>query len=380
MNIPFNKPYLTGQEKQYLDQALGSGKLSGNGDFTRKCQVLLEKRYRLRKTLLTTSCTDALELAALLIDLEPGDEVIVPSYTFVSSANAFALRGAKLVFADSKRDHPNLDTGSLEALITPRTRALVPVHYGGQACDMAQIMAIADEHKLWVVEDAAQAIDSPARATDAPTDGKFLGGIGHLGAFSFHDTKNIIAGEGGALAINHEPFVKRAEILWEKGTNRSAFFRGEVDKYGWVDVGSSFLPSELIAAFLLAQLEQVDKIQQMRIAAWKAYRAALASLENKGILLMPEQAHNAHLFYLICRSLDERTALIAHLKAQGISSVFHYLSLHKSPYFAPKHDGRELPNADRFTDCLLRLPMYAELGVAGAERVAGAIMDFYAAR
>ncbi len=392
MNIPFNKPYITGGEKPYLDQALGSGKLSGNGDFTRKCQTLLEKRYGLRKTLLTTSCTDALELASLLINLKPGDEVIVPSYTFVSSANAFALRGAKLVFADSRKDHPNLDAGVIESLITPRTRAVVPVHYGGQACDMAQMMAIADQHKLWVIEDAAQAIDSAAGAQDvlrsaretkslhAATDGKFLGSIGHLGAFSFHDTKNIIAGEGGALAINHEPFVKRAEILWEKGTNRSAFFRGEVDKYGWVDVGSSFLPSELIAAFLLAQLEQVEKIQQLRMQAWKTYRTALASLESKGVLVMPEQPHNAHLFYLICRSLDERTALIAHLKARGIASVFHYLSLHKSPYFSDKHDGRELPNADRFTDCLLRLPMYAELGVAGAERVAGAVLDFYAAR
>lgn len=373
MIIPFNKPYITGKEKQYLDQALGSGKLSGNGDFTRKCQALLEKRYYLRKTLLTTSCTDALELASLLIDLKPGDEVIVPSYTFVSTANAFALRGAKLVFADSKDDHPNLDAGRLESLITPHTRAIVPVHYGGQACDMAQIMAIAGKHKLWVIEDAAQAIDSAH-------ENRFLGGIGHLGAFSFHDTKNIIAGEGGALAINHEPFVKRAEILWEKGTNRSAFFRGEVDKYGWVDVGSSFLPSELIAAFLHAQLEQVEKIQQLRMVAWKTYRTALAPLESKGVLVMPDDPHNAHLFYLICRSLDERTALIAHLKAHGIASVFHYLSLHKSPYFMDKHDGRVLPNADRFTDCLLRLPMYAELGAAGAERVAGSVLEFYAAR
>lgn len=373
MNIPFNKPYLTGEEKIYIDHALGSGKLSGNGDFTRKCQTLLEKRYGLRKTLLTTSCTDALELASLLIDLKPGDEVIVPSYTFVSTANAFALRGAKLVFADSRKDHPNLDTDQLESLITPHTRAIVPVHYGGQACDMAQIMTIADKHKLWVIEDAAQAIDSAH-------GGRFLGGIGHLGAFSFHDTKNIIAGEGGALAINHDAFVKRAEILWEKGTNRSAFFRGEVDKYGWVDVGSSFLPSELIAAFLLAQLEQIEKIQQLRMGAWKTYRTVLAPLVNKGVLVMPEQPHNAHLFYLICRSLDERTALIAHLKARGIASVFHYLSLHKGPYFAEKHDGRTLPNADRFTDCLLRLPMYAELGAAGAERVAGAVLEFYAAR
>lgn len=372
MNIPFNKPYLTGIEKQYLDIALAAGKLSGNGEFTRKCQALLESHYRLRKTLLTTSCTDALELASLLINLQPGDEVILPAYTFVSTANAFALRGVKLFFADSQSDHPNIDARQLPALITDRTRAIVPVHYGGQACDMTTIMQLAAQKQIWVIEDAAQAID-------AAYGDRYLGGLGHLGAFSFHDTKNIIAGEGGALAINHEPFLKRAEILWEKGTNRSAFFRGEVDKYGWVDVGSSFLPSELIAAFLLAQLEQVDKIQKMRMDAWNVYRAALARLEGKEILVMPAKSHNAHLFYLICRSLDERTALIAHLKAQGISSVFHYLSLHKSPYFSAKHDGRELPNADRFTDCLLRLPMYAELGSAGADRVANAVLKFYGA-
>lgn len=372
MNIPFNKTYLTGLEKKYIDDVLGKGKYSGNGDFTRRCQAFLEQRYGFFKTLLTTSCTDALELASLLIDLKPGDEVILPSYTFVSTANAFALRGAKLVFADSRADHPNIDAASLETLITPRTRAIVPVHYGGQACDMQLIMALANRYNLWVIEDAAQAIDS------AYGD-KYLGGIGHLGAFSFHDTKNISAGEGGALAINHTPFTKRAEILWEKGTNRSAFFRGEVDKYGWVDVGSSFLPSELTAAFLAAQLENVADIQRMRMEPWNTYRTTLAPLEQREILLMPDSPHNAHLFYLVCRSLDERSDLIAHLKASGIASVFHYLSLHKSPYFTEKHDGRELKNADRFTDCLLRLPMYAELGNGDAERISELILNFYAA-
>lgn len=369
-NIPFNKTYLTGFEKKYLDEVLASGKFSGNGDFTKRCQGLLEKRYGFLKALLTTSCTDALELAALLIDLQPGDEVILPSYTFVSTANAFALRGAKLVFADSQPDHPNFGVDQIAPLINARTRAIVPVHYGGQACDMAQIMQLAKAHKLWVIEDAAQAID--ARYGD-----KYLGGVGHLGAFSFHDTKNISAGEGGALAINHEPFIKRAEILWEKGTNRSAFFRGEVDKYGWVEVGSSFLPSELIAAFLWAQLEHTETIQAMRMAAWKEYRSQLAVLEEQEILLVPEAPHNAHLFYLVCRSLDERTRLIAYLKTNGVASVFHYLSLHKSPYFAAKHDGRSLPNADRFTDCLLRLPMYAELGAATAQQISDLILDFY---
>lgn len=372
MNIPFNKTFLTGKEQRYMNEAIASGKFSGNGDFTKKCQALLEKKYGLRKALLTTSCTDALEMAALLTDIKPGDEVILPSYTFVSTANAFALRGAKLVFADSQSDHPNIDAGAAEKLVTKSTRAIVPVHYGGQACDMQAIMQLAEKYSLWVIEDAAQAIDSK-------NGDQYLGGIGHLGAYSFHDTKNIIAGEGGALVINHEPFIKRAEIIWEKGTNRSAFFRGEVDKYGWVDIGSSFLPSELVAAFLLAQLEELNKIQQMRMNAWNTYHRSLAALNSKGVLVMPDIPHNAHLFYLVCRSLDERTGLIAHLKAQGIASVFHYLSLHKSPYFAAKHDGRVLPNADRFSDCLVRLPMYAELGAEGAERVAEAVLKFYSA-
>lgn len=371
MIIPFNKPYLIGKESSYVEQALKSGKLSGNGDFTRQCQNFLQEKYLLRKTLLTTSCTDALELASLLIDLKSGDEVILPSYTFVSTANAFALRGAKLVFADSTKDHPNIDADGIESLVTSRTRAIVPVHYAGQACDMKKIMAIAEQRKLWVIEDAAQAID--ARHGD-----NYLGGIGHLGAFSFHDTKNIIAGEGGALAINHEPFIKRAEILWEKGTNRSAFFRGEVDKYGWVDVGSSFLPAELVAATLLAQLEAVDVIQSKRFRAWQTYHEQLRRLETRGVGIMPDNPHNAHMFYIVCRDLAERTALIAHLKSLGIASVFHYLSLHKSPYFQDKHDGRVLPNSDRFTDCLLRLPMYCELGADGAARVSEAVLSFYA--
>ncbi|GAB4425588.1 MAG: dTDP-4-amino-4,6-dideoxygalactose transaminase [Turneriella sp.] len=373
MNIPFNKTYLTGNEQKYLGAVLQSGKFSGNGEFTQKCQRLLEQKYSLRKTLLTTSCTDALEMAALLTRVGPGDEVILPSYTFVSTANAFALRGARLVFCDSAADHPNIDAGAIEALVTPKTRVIVPVHYGGQACDMDRIMALAEKYNLWVVEDAAQAID-------ARLDEKFLGGIGHIGAMSFHETKNIIAGEGGALIINHEPFVKPAEIHWEKGTNRSAFFRGEVDKYGWVDLGSSFLPSELIAAFLLAQLEAVEHIQAQRMKAWKAYHSALSPLEKLGLQVMPDRPHNAHLFYLVCRSLDERTALIDHLKRKGIAAVFHYLSLHSSPYFSPRHDGRSLPHSDRFTDCLVRLPMYAELGADGAERVANEILQFYSTR
>lgn len=373
MKIPFNKPFLTGKERQYLDRVLQSGKLSGNGEFTRKCQQFLEQRYLLHKTLLTTSCTDALEMAALLARVGPGDEVILPSYTFVSTANAFALRGAKLVFADSEADRPNLDADALEALITPRTRVLLPVHYGGQACAMESIMALANQHNLLVVEDAAQALE--VRYGE-----KYLGGIGHLGAYSFHETKNIAAGEGGALAINHTAFAERAEILWEKGTNRSAFLRGEIDKYDWVDLGSSFLPSELVAAFLWAQLEQVERIQAMRMAVWNTYHALLSGLEQHGVMIMPKKPHNAQLFYLVCRSLAERTALIAYLKERQIASAFHFISLHRSPYFAAQHDGRMLPNADRFSDCLLRLPLYAELESTGAEYVASAVLDFYRAR
>lgn len=370
MNIPFNTPYLTGNEEKYLKQVLLKRKFSGNGEYTKACQVFLERKYNFRKVLLTTSATDALELAALLLDIKPGDEVILPSYTFVSTANAFALRGAKLIFADSRADQPNLDCETIEQLITPLTKVIVPVHYGGHPCDMEKIMYLAEKHHLWVVEDAAQAIDSSHGQ-------RYLGGIGHLGAFSFHETKNINAGEGGALAINHPDFIARAEILWEKGTNRSAFFRGEVNKYGWVEVGSSFLPSELISAFLLAQLEKIEDIQSKRFAAWNAYHQALKPLRTLGIEIMTGQTHNAHLFYIVCRNVDERTLLLQHLKNLGIHAVFHYLSLHKSPYFADKHDGRELQNADRFTDCLLRLPMYAELGAETAQKIAEKILGFY---
>jgi len=364
--IDFNRPHLTGKEAHYMYDAVQKGKLSGNGEYTKRCQQFLEQKYGFKKCLLTTSCTDALEMCALLCDLQPGDEVIVPSYTFVSTALAFVRVGAKIVFADSMSRNPNLDAEKLEELITERTRVIVPVHYAGVACDMDRIMEIARKHDLLVVEDAAQAIDSYYK-------GRPLGSIGHLSAFSFHETKNIISGEGGALCINDERFIRRSEILWEKGTNRAEFFRGEVNKYGWVDIGSSFLPSEVISAFLWAQLENLDDIQSKRKALWDRYFQLLKPIADKGLFKLPDlpdyATNNAHMFYLVLPSLEARQALIQKLKDAGILSVFHYLSLHKSPYYAPKHDGRRLTQCDRYADCLLRLPMYYDLSLEDVDEV-----------
>jgi dTDP-4-amino-4,6-dideoxygalactose transaminase len=362
-NIPFNKPYLTGKETHYIYEAVNSYKLSGNGIFTKKCHSFFEKNYGFKKCLLTTSCTDALEMSAILIDIQPGDEVIMPSYTFVSTANAFVLRGAKIVFIDSMPNHPNMDCSTLESLITPKTKAIVPVHYAGVACDMDVIMDLAKKHNLFVVEDAAQAIDSYYTGKDGIK--KALGSIGHLAAFSFHETKNIISGEGGMLVINDEQFIERAEIIWEKGTNRSAFFRGEVDKYGWVDIGSSFLPSEIIAAFLWAQLENLEDIQTKRKEIWNNYYNKLKDWAIKNSIQLPIipdfATNNGHMFYLICQNLQQRTEILEALKQKNIFAVFHYISLHSSPYYTDKQDGRNLPNTDKFTDTLLRLPLYFEL-------------------
>jgi dTDP-4-amino-4,6-dideoxygalactose transaminase len=364
--IPFNKPYLHGRELVYIAQAVASGKISGDGLFTKKCHAFFEDRYGFAKALMTTSCTDALEMCALLLDIKEGDEVIVPSFTFVSSANAFVLRGAKLVFADSEVDNPNIDARQIEALITPQTRAIVVVHYAGVACDMDHINAIASRHGVTVIEDAAQAIDSFYK-------GRPLGSLGSMSAFSFHETKNVIAGEGGLLAINDTRYVGRAEIIREKGTNRSSFFRGEVDKYGWVDVGSSFLPSDIISAYLFAQLESLESIQARRKEIWQRYWDQLATVLPKYGITMPKipdyATNNAHMFYLVCRDLEQRTALISALKAQGIFAVFHYLSLHDSPYFQGRHDGRALPNSDRFSSCLLRLPMFYELSDGDVDHI-----------
>jgi dTDP-4-amino-4,6-dideoxygalactose transaminase len=371
MTTPFNKPHLTGKEVHYVYEAVQTGKLSGNGYFSQKCQRLFEDNFHFKKSLLTSSCTDALEMSAILCNIQPGDEVIMPSYTFVSTANAFVLRGANIIFADSEDNNPNIDAPLIESLITPKTKAIVPVHYAGVSCDMSSIMEIASKHNLMVVEDAAQAIDS--YHTDADGKKRALGSIGHLAAFSFHETKNIISGEGGMLAINDEQFSHRAEIIWEKGTNRSSFFRGEVDKYGWVDVGSSFLPSEITAAFLWAQLEQLNNIQSKRKSIWARYYDGLSEWAVKngvGLPVIPEYAtNNAHMFYLVCSSLEYRNNVLAKLKKNDIHAVFHYQSLHKSPFYKDKHDGRELPNSDRYTDCLLRLPMYYELSENDVDRI-----------
>jgi dTDP-4-amino-4,6-dideoxygalactose transaminase len=313
-------------------------------------------------------------MAALLVGIEPGDEVIAPAYTFVSTVNAFVLRGAKIRFVDSGADNPNMDVEQIEALITPKTKVIIPVHYAGIACDMDRIMAIAKKHNLYVVEDAAQAIDSYY-------NGRPLGSIGHLAAFSFHETKNIISGEGGMLVINDDTFKARAEIIREKGTNRSSFFRGEVDKYGWVDIGSSFLPSDIIAAFLYAQVENLADIQKRRKEIWEMYNDALKHLQDNAKVRLPYipayASNNAHMFYIVCKSLDERTALINYLKKKQIGAVFHYLSLHKSPYYMDKHDGRHLPYTDLYADCLLRLPMYYELSNEQVGKVIEAINEFY---
>ncbi|MFN8267810.1 MAG: dTDP-4-amino-4,6-dideoxygalactose transaminase [Chitinophagales bacterium] len=378
MHIPFNKPFLLGNETIYIEQAVRSGKISGDGIFTKKCHTFFEDKYGFKKALLTTSCTDALEMCAILLDIKAGDEVIVPSYTFVSTVNAFLLRGAKPVFMDSKKEHPGMDEHQIEALITSKTKAIVVVHYAGVACNMDVIMNIANRHNLFVVEDAAQAIDS--FYTDKTGTVKPLGSIGHLAAFSFHETKNIISGEGGLLAINDERFIERAEIIREKGTNRSKFFRGEVDKYNWVDIGSSFLPSDIIAAFLYAQLEHISTIQAKRIALWNTYNDGLQQIKNKIQLpFIPNYAtNNAHMYYLVCNSLEERTALIKHLKDADILAVFHYLSLHKSPFYEKKHDARNLPLADHYSDCLVRLPMYFELEIDTLKnRILEAILAFY---
>jgi dTDP-4-amino-4,6-dideoxygalactose transaminase len=377
--IHFNKPYLSGNETRYIEDAVKTGKISGNGIFTARCQQFFEQKYGFRKCLLTTSCTDALEMIAILCDVGVGDEVIVPSYTFVSSALAFVRQGAKIVFADSYSNNPNIDPVQIESLITAKTKVIVVVHYAGVACDMDKVMSIANKYGLLVVEDAAQAVDS--YYTSSSGEKVPLGGIGHFGAFSFHETKNIIAGEGGMLVINDSEYIKRAEIIWEKGTNRAEFFRGEVNKYGWVDIGSSFLPSEITSAFLLAQIESLNRIQQKRIEIWERYFDAFISLADRGQIILPTipdcATNNAHMFYLIFTSLDHRSDFIKYMKDNGILTVFHYLSLHRSEFYLPKHDGRKLPNCDRFADCLVRLPLYFELTENEQNYIINKVVSFF---
>lgn len=370
--IPFNKPYCSGRELTYIEEVCHSTTMSGNGDFTKRCHAFFEQRYGFRKCLLTTSGTDALEMCAMLCELKPGDEVIVPSYTFVSSAIAFLREGAKVVFADSGTENPNVTAEQIEPLINDRSRVIVVVHYAGVACDMDSIMALAEKHHLLVVEDAAHSIDSYYK-------GRPLGSIGHSAAFSFHETKNINCGEGGMLVVNDERFVRRSEIIWEKGTNRAEFYRGMVNKYGWCDMGSSFLPSEFNAAFLWAQLEQIDDIQGRRKHIWDIYDQALrGQVEQYDIMLpsLPDFAtNNGHMYYLVCPSLAVRTKLMQYLKENGVMSTFHYLPLHSSEYYKNQFKGKPLVNCDHYGDGLVRLPLYYEMTDQQAHDVARLVLE-----
>lgn len=372
--IPFNYPYMTGKELYYIADAHFNGRLAGDGPYTKKCHQWLESYSGSQKALLTHSCTAALEMAAILAEIQPGDEVIMPSYTFVSTANAFVLRGGVPVFVDIRPDTLNIDENKIESAITEKTRAIVAVHYAGVSCEMQTIMEIATHHGLLVIEDAAQGI--MAYYQDRP-----LGSIGHLGAFSFHETKNIICGEGGALMVNDERYLERAEIIREKGTNRSQFFRGQVDKYTWCDIGSSFLPGELVAAFLWAQMEEAAIITQKRISIWNEYHQGFANLESKGLLSRPKvpayARHNAHMYYIILPSLTHRTKLIESLAEIGINTVFHYVPLHSSP--AGLRFGKTsgiLSNTDCLSDRLMRLPLWPELDFRQVEAIIGAVDGF----
>jgi dTDP-4-amino-4,6-dideoxygalactose transaminase len=360
IEIPFNKPYLSGEELIYISESISSGKISGDGIFSKKCQLFFENKYGFGKSLLTTSCTDALEMSAILLNIMPGDEVIVPSFTFVTTASAFVLRGAKIVFVDSQKNNPNINVSQIEALITKKTKAIVVVHYAGVACDMDPILALAKKYNIEIVEDCAQAIESFYKKRP-------LGTIGRFSTFSFHETKNIICGEGGMICINKDADFMRAEIVREKGTNRSAFFRGEVDKYGWVDIGSSFLPADILAAYLYAQIEVMDRIQAKRLEIWMRYEANLRAYEAKleiKLAEIPEWAsNNAHMFYLTASDLKRRTEIVRKLKLKGVAAPFHYVPLHSSKYYGHLHDGRQLENADKFSQCLLRLPLYYELSL-----------------
>lgn len=360
--INFNKPYTTGQELEFIQDVVNGTHHSGNGKYTKLCTEYFRNNYGFPKCLLTTSCTDALEMAAILSEIEKDDEVIVPSYTFVSTANAFALRGASIVFADSNKQNPNLDAPNLEGLITERTKAIVVVHYAGIACDMKVIRELCTRRNIILIEDAAQAIDSFFIEEGVKTP---LGSFGDFATFSFHETKNLSCGEGGLLVVNNEKYFDRADVIWEKGTNRSAFFKGEIDKYGWVDIGSSFLPSELNAAFLYGQLLNLEFIQKRRQEIWNNYYDGLkewAITNNITLPYIPSNGYNnAHMFYLCLPSLSERDVFIQKMRENGIQVVFHYQSLHKSEYFKERYLGNELFNSDRYSECLVRLPLYVEL-------------------
>ena len=375
IKIPFNKPFIVGKELYYIAQSVLSGHIAGDGMFTGKCQAFMEKKFNAKKILLTTSCTSALEMAAILCNVGVDDEVILPSFTFVSTANAFYLRGAKLIFMDIKQETLNIDEAMIEDVITEHTKAIVPVHYAGISCEMDKIVDLARRYNLYVIEDAAQGVNAKYK-------GKFLGTIGDIGAYSFHETKNIICGEGGAIVINNEALIERAEIIREKGTNRSKFFRGEVDKYTWVDIGSSYLPSDLLAAFLYAQLENMEVIEEQRKAIFNYYYEALTPLAKKGVLRLPaipsECKSNSHMFYIILDDEQTRDALMNYLKSNGILAVFHYLPLHISPMGRSMgyKDG-QLPVTEYISERLLRLPFYYNLSHEELTKVITCIEDFF---
>ncbi len=370
--IPLTKPNYSSPEEEEVLASLRLGLLQGDGPYSKKIHRFFEDTYGVQKALFTSSCTDALELSALLLDLNPGDEVIVPSYTFVSSAHAFRLRGAKIVFADSCQDHPNLSIEEVKKLLSPRTKAVVPVHYAGFACEMEELMALAQQHHFVVIADAAQAIDATYK-------GKPLISWGHMSTLSFHQTKNISCGEGGLLAINDSRFIHRSEILREKGTNRCAFFRGEVDKYNCVDIGSSYLGSDLLASLLWAQLGKRQEILFKRKKIWNTYHSSFADLDNviQRPTILPETEHNGHCYFLLCRDIEEQTQLSQFLKDRKIGATFHYMALHDSPYYKPLHDGRELPWSHRYSDTLLRLPLFPTMTQQEVDHVIHSVRAYF---
>ena len=372
--IPFNKPYYSGKEKSYIAKAMETKILTGDMKMIRDCESLLEKKYSFKKVFLTNSCTMALEMAALIANIQAGDEIILPSYTYVSTANAFALRGAKLIFVDSKMDHPNMDEKLIESLITDKAKAIVVLHYAGVACDFSVIQNLSKKHNLFIIEDAAQCIDS--YYTNIP-----LGTIGDIACFSFHETKNIHCGEGGFIAINNPALLAKSEIVRNKGTNRAAFTRGEVSKYEWMDLGFSSMPSAISAAFLFSQLEKIEKVQKKRLKLWKNYFKKLKPLQKLKSIQMPIvpkfASNNAHIFYFICSSEKERNNLIEFLDSNRIQAVFHYQSLHNSPYYKSKHGDRSLPNADKYSQCLVRLPLYYDLQIEEQEFICAKVIEFY---
>lgn len=370
--IPFNKPYLTGNEYSYIQEVIASGKIASNGKFTAKCERFFEERYGFRRALLTTSCTTALEMAALLIDIKPGDEIIVPSYTYVSTANVFEKFGAKIVCIDSCVEFPNLDSENLEKLITPKTKAIVPMHYAGVSCDMDCIMEIAERHQLFVIEDAAMSINNTY-------GNKYIGGLGHFAAFSFHETKNISCGEGGLLVVNDPKFIERAEILRDKGTNRKQFLKGTIDKYEWVDIGGSFAPNEITAAYLFAQLDKLDLIQNKRLEIWDAYFKEFETIESHLIDIPKIPSHsqsNGHGFFILCNSKETRDDLIHFMANKEIQLSFHYQALHQSKYYLDKNQAVSLPNAERFSDELVRFPLYAEMDIEKVQLICGEVRKF----